>query len=127
MAHDPQMLKGVLGLLLLNLVGEQEDYGYSIVLRLQRRGFAALTEGTVYPALSRLESNGLLGSRLGRSSSGPARKYYTLTDAGRTELARGSRSWHALVAAVAQVLPPHEATHPRTPPLPDPGPQGESQ
>ena len=112
MSHDPQMLKGVLGLLLLNLVGEQEDYGYSIVLRLQGRGFAGLTEGTVYPALSRLESNGFLGSRLVRSSSGPARKYYTLTDAGRTELARGSRAWHSLVAAVAQVLPPWPTRRP---------------
>lgn len=104
MAHDPQMLRGVLSLLLLNLVAEQEDYGYSLVVRLQDRGFDGLGEGTVYPALSRLEGNGLLGSRLVRSSSGPARKYYTLTDAGRAELVRGSHAWRSLVDSVQRVL-----------------------
>lgn len=103
--HDPQMLKGVLSLLLLHLVSEQEDYGYSIVVRLQRQGFEDLTEGSVYPALSRLESNGLLHSRLVRSASGPARKYYATTAAGNAELGRSRAAWEALVGAVRQVLP----------------------
>ena len=104
-AHESQMLKGVLTLLLLQLVGEQEDYGYSIVVRLQQQGFEDLTEGSVYPALSRLEANGLLGSRLVRSASGPARKYYTVTRAGRAELAAGIESWDAMVLAVGRILP----------------------
>jgi PadR family transcriptional regulator PadR len=99
------MLKGVLSLLLLHLVTEREDYGYSIVVRLQHQGFEDLTEGSVYPALSRLEANGLLGSRLVRSASGPARKYYAPTAAGDAELRRCRAAWEALVGAVRQVLP----------------------
>jgi PadR family transcriptional regulator, regulatory protein PadR len=102
--HDPQMLKGVLSLLLLGLCAEQEDYGYSIVVRLQQHGFPELAEGTVYPALSRLESQGHLSARLVRSSSGPARKYYRTTATGRSEHARALAAWHSLVAAVTTAI-----------------------
>lgn len=103
-AHDPQMLKGVLSLLLLHLVAEQEDYGYSLVVRLRADGFVDLAEGTVYPALSRLESHGLLSSRLQQSAAGPARKYYGLTDSGRAALTTGLDAWSSLVSSVAAVL-----------------------
>src|ERR671917_543156 len=98
------MLKGVLGLLLLHLLAVQEDYGYALVVRLQEQGFADLSEGTVYPALTRLESQGLLEARLVRSASGPARKYYRTTDAGLAEMARAGDAWHELSAAVARVV-----------------------
>lgn len=101
--HDPQMLKGVLGLLLLHLVAECEDYGYSLVVRLRDEGFTGLAEGTVYPALTRLESQGLLESRLQKSAAGPARKYYALTAAGATALSAGFESWRSLVASVERV------------------------
>jgi PadR family transcriptional regulator PadR len=104
MAHDPQMLKGVLSLLLLRLLGDQEDYGYALVVRLREAGFADLTEGSVYPALSRLESAGLLDSRLVRSDSGPARKYYVLTATGQTESTRALDAWATLSANVDHVL-----------------------
>lgn len=104
-AHDPQMLKGVLSLLLLELCAQQEDYGYALVVRLQELGFPELAEGTVYPALSRLESQGLLEARLVRSASGPARKYYTPTTAGADQLVRARQAWDGLVAAVASVRP----------------------
>lgn len=97
------MLKGVLSLLLLELCSRQEDYGYALVLRLQQLGFPELAEGTVYPALSRLEAQGLLQARLVRSTSGPARKYYTPTVSGAAELVRAAQAWDALVAAVASV------------------------
>jgi PadR family transcriptional regulator PadR len=123
--HDPQMLKGALGLLLLQLLSTQEDYGYSIVVRLQDHGFSELSEGTVYPALTRLESQGLLEGRLVRSSSGPARKYYRPTAAGRRELERAGRLWHRLVAAVAAIVPAPTGlpTVPdaELPSVPDPG------
>jgi PadR family transcriptional regulator, regulatory protein PadR len=102
--HDPQMLKGVLALLLLTLCKDQEDYGYSIVLRLQQAGFHDVAEGTVYPALLRLESKGYLEAHLVRSSFGPARKYYRTTDDGRSEIARMHRSWVSLTRAVDAVL-----------------------
>lgn len=103
-AHDPQMLKGVLPLLLLRLVADAEDYGYSVVLRLQELGLGDLNEGTVYPALSRLESRGLLGSRLVPSAAGPARKYYEITPAGAEELTRGVTAWESLAGTVHSVL-----------------------
>jgi PadR family transcriptional regulator PadR len=102
--HDPQMLKGVLGLLLLHLLAVREDYGYALVVRLQEQGFAGLAEGTVYPALTRLESQGLLAARLVRSASGPARKYYRLTDAGLAEMTRAGQAWDELASAVARVV-----------------------
>ena len=103
--HDPQMLKGALGLLLLQLLSDQEDYGYAVVVRLQENGFHDLAEGTVYPALARLESQGLLEARLVRSSSGPARKYYRPTPAGLTERDQAGQRWHRLVTAVAGIVP----------------------
>jgi PadR family transcriptional regulator, regulatory protein PadR len=122
--HDPQMLKGVLGLLLLYLLSAQEDYGYSLVVRLQDQGFSGLSEGTVYPALTRLEASGLLEAQLVRSSSGPARKYYRPTDAGLAELQQSADKWHRLVATVARIVPSDgllvEATQP-SPVNPHPG------
>jgi PadR family transcriptional regulator, regulatory protein PadR len=102
-AHDPQMLKGVLSLLLLQLCTAQQDYGYSLVVRLQQLGFADLAEGTVYPALSRLESQGFLEARLVRSASGPARKYYGVTVSGAAELHRAHLAWASLVSSVSMV------------------------
>lgn len=99
------MLKGVLGLLLLRLLAADEGYGYAIVTRLREAGFEELAEGTVYPALTRLEGAGLLESYLVRSSSGPARKYYRATDAGRAELRHREAAWSELVSSVARVRP----------------------
>lgn len=86
------------------------------MLRLHGLGLTELTEGTVYPALSRLESRGLLGSRLVPSASGPARKYYELTPAGLEELVRGVSAWTSLAETVHSVLSPASfpATSPRS-------------
>lgn len=108
MPHDPQMLKGVLALLLLAILREGENYGYGIVTRLRESGFRDLSEGTVYPALTRLEAAGDLSSRLVKSASGPARKYYRTTDQGRAALARRRADWRDLSAAVAMVITEEE-------------------
>lgn len=102
--HDPQLLKGVLGLLLLRLLDEQEDYGYALVVRLRDHGFDDVAEGSVYPALTRMERHGLLTARLVPSTSGPARKYYRVTDAGAAELGRAANAWSDLVDTVAKAL-----------------------
>lgn len=106
------MLKGVLGMLLLRLLDAEESYGYAVVVRLRGAGIAGLAEGTVYPALTRLESAGHLESRLVRSTSGPARKYYRTTPAGREALATREQSWHLLRTAVDRVgvVPDREVT-----------------
>jgi PadR family transcriptional regulator, regulatory protein PadR len=102
--HDPQLLKGVLSLLLLQLLAERESYGYEVVQRLHEIGLADILEGTVYPALTRLEREGRLTTRLVASNAGPARKYYRLTTAGYDALVQGRTSWSSFVEVVAAVL-----------------------
>lgn len=104
--HDTQTLKGILSMLLLRIVDQAEDYGYSIAVRLQELGFDDLTEGTVYPALNRLENKSLLSSHLVPSTSGPARKYYRTTPAGVDELGRAMTAWLALSENVERVISP---------------------
>jgi PadR family transcriptional regulator PadR len=102
--RDPQLLKGVLPMLVLAALGRGESYGYELVTRLQEAGLTDLGTGTLYPVLNRLEREGRVTSRLVASSAGPARKYYVPTDAGAAELARAARSWHRLSTTVARVL-----------------------
>ena len=109
--HNPQLLKGVLSLLLLRLLADQESYGYEVVQRLQAGGLVDVLEGTVYPALARLEREGRLASRLVASHAGPARKYYRPTAAGLRALEEGAVSWRSLVAVVDDLLDP-TAPHP---------------
>ena len=102
--HDPQLLKGVLSVLLLKLLAERESYGYEVVQRLHAIGLTDVLEGTVYPALSRLEREGRVVARLVSSSAGPARKYYRPTPAGYQALAEGAANWLSLTAVVGSVL-----------------------
>ena len=102
--HDPQLLKGVLSLLLLHLLAQRESYGYEVVQRLHAMGLTGILEGTVYPALTRLEREGRLTTRLVASTSGPARKYYRPTKAGYDALATGTSSWSALAEIVTGQL-----------------------
>lgn len=94
-----QVRKGVLELCILNALAGEERYGYDLVKTLVEIPGLGVTEGTIYPLLSRLRVAGLITSRLEESSAGPARKYYSLTREGRkamemmnehlTELNRG--------------------------------------
>ena len=78
-----QVKKGVLELCILNALAAEDCYGYDLVKTLVETHGLGVTEGTVYPLLSRLRVAGLIASRLEESSSGPARKYYSLTKDGR--------------------------------------------
>ncbi len=98
------MLKGALSLLLLHLLAEQESYGYEVVQRLRAEGLTDLTEGTVYPAMARLEREGWVSSRLLPSQSGPARKYYRPTAEGLAALAAGKQAWDAQAKIVTTIL-----------------------
>ena len=102
--HDPQLLKGVLGMLVLQVLSDEETYGYDLVTRLTSRGMAGISTGTVYPVLNRLEREGLLDSRLVASTSGPARKYYGVTARGTDALGAAIGGWEDLAAAVRSVL-----------------------
>jgi PadR family transcriptional regulator, regulatory protein PadR len=102
--HDPQLLKGVLGLILLRLLAEGESYGYELVTRVHEFGLVEVADGSIYPALTRLEREGHLASRLVASTSGPARKYYRLSESGRDALKSGTRAWLSLAELVTPLL-----------------------
>lgn len=103
-AQDTQLLKGVLPVLLLHLLAERESYGYEVVQRLHAAGLVGVLEGTVYPALSRLEREGRVAARLVASNAGPARKYYRPTAAGYDALENGTGAWLSFVEVVSARL-----------------------
>lgn len=103
-SHDSQLLKGVLGLVLLRLLAEQESYGYELVTRVHDIGLVDVPEGSVYPALSRLEREGQVTSRLVPSTSGPARKYYAPSIKGYRYLNHAEAAWNSLTSSVAALL-----------------------
>ncbi|MDB6109071.1 MAG: PadR family transcriptional regulator [Pedosphaera sp.] len=82
-----QVRKGLLELCILNALAEKERYGYELVKTLVEIQGMGVTEGTLYPLLSRLRVQGLISSRLEESSEGPARKYYALTKEGMKTMA----------------------------------------
>ncbi|MFQ4148796.1 PadR family transcriptional regulator [Arthrobacter sp. LAPM80] len=99
--HDPQLLRGLLPMLILVLLRERESYGYDLVERLRMLGLVDLATGAVYPVLSRFERDGWLTSHTRASASGPARKYYALTATGEQARLDSARKWRD-VAAVAE-------------------------
>ncbi len=103
-----EILKGHLDALLLAVVAEGPVHGYAVVERLRARsgGRFDLPEGTVYPALHRLESDSLLQSRW-IVVGGRKRRQYELTNRGRAELGERSEQWRGFSAAVEQVLGAH--------------------
>jgi len=88
-----EMLKGTLEGCVLEIIGGEEVYGYAITRRLNELGFVDVIEGTVYTILLRLERRGLVHVTKRPSEVGPPRKFYTLSDAGREELATFWAKW----------------------------------
>ena len=99
-----RLLRGFLEPCLLSLLAEHADYGLSLVQRLAAAGLDEVPGGTLYPALMRMEKRGLVAVSWRPSTSGPARKYYELTSAGRAELAGRREEWRAFRAAFSAVL-----------------------
>ena len=102
--RDPQWLRGVLPLLVLAILDRGECYGYDLARQLKDAGLGDVKGGTLYPILSRLERDSLVAVRWSEQSSGPARKYYRLTAAGRTQRREGSAAWLAFVDRATNVL-----------------------
>jgi PadR family transcriptional regulator PadR len=90
---------GLVGLVLLAVLSQAEEdlYGYQIAKRLQHLsdGSSPVKQGALYPVLRQLSANGLLASRIVPSYSGPPRRYYRITEAGRRTLAEWRDIWHA--------------------------------
>lgn len=106
-----QLKKGVLGLCVLALLNRADSYAYEIASRLSDA--IDMGEGTIYPLMRRMQSEGLVETYLVESSAGPSRKYYRLTDAGRGALDAQSGEWSAFTKAVDAIVANDGATAPR--------------
>lgn len=106
MVQKLDMRKGSTTILVLSILSEKPMYGYQISKELSARsgGVFEFKEGTLYPALHRMEKDGLLFSYWEVVREGPSRKYYTITEKGSDTLARKSKDWSALAHALLRVL-----------------------
>ena len=95
-----QLRKGLLELGILNSLRGRSLYGYDIVKRLRGIEGLVISEGTIYPLLSRLRREGLVRTTIAESTAGPPRKYYQLTPEGEQMRATMARSWQAIVEGV---------------------------
>jgi DNA-binding PadR family transcriptional regulator len=102
---DSQFPGSPVEMLILEVVGQGPTYGYEITQTVAEssKGYFDLKEGSLYPALHRLERQNLLRA-FWQEADGRRRKYYDLTDAGRAELAARKRSWLSFAAGVNGVL-----------------------
>jgi transcriptional regulator len=101
-----EFLRGTLDVLILKALIWGPLHGYAITNLIRRQSDDALVleEGTLYPALWRLESKGLLASEWGLSENNRKAKFYSLTTPGRRHLGDEVKTWEAYAAAVAKVL-----------------------
>src|SRR4051794_11762126 len=86
----------------LAMLARQDGYAYDIASRLAHD--IGMGEGTIYPLMRRMQTDGLVKTYLEESSSGPPRKYYQLTRAGHAALAAQQAEWNVFVASVAKVM-----------------------
>ena len=105
MDHNSQLLKGVLDMCLLSLIADEPSYGYEMAAKLKVRGLQLVSDGSIYPTLSRLQKAGLVeGYFVEADGSGPPRKYYRIVESGRERLDEWSGEWKNLSAGVTAIL-----------------------
>jgi PadR family transcriptional regulator PadR len=106
MAPKSDLLQGTLDLLILKTLVGGPMHGWGISLRIQQVSQEVLqvNQGSLYPALHRLEQQGLIAAEWGNSENNRQAKFYELTKSGRTQLADETRNWERLSTAVARVL-----------------------
>ena len=101
-AIEIQLKKGALELCVLALLSQHDNYAYEIASRLADS--IGMGEGTIYPLMRRLQSDGLVETYLVESPAGPPRKYYRLTTAGQASFAAQKVEWTAFSTAVNDIL-----------------------
>jgi len=101
-----EVLKGTLDMLILKVVAMGPIHGYAISQRIQQisRDFFQVQEGSLYPALYRLEDRGLLQAKWEETETGREAKFYSLTRAGRKRLSAEMVNWERMSEAVALIL-----------------------
>ena len=111
MAHKSDVLQGTLDLMVLKTLETMGSlHGYGIALRLQQVSgdVLQLNQGTLYPALLRLEQRGWIASKWGTSDNNRRARFYSLTRAGRRQLDREAEDWHRMASIMARLLNPTE-------------------
>src|SRR5678815_347083 len=106
MTDQAGLLPGTLDLLILKAVSLGRLHGYGVLLRIEQitRGALLIQQGALYPALYRLEHQGLISSEWGTSDNNRKAKYYRLTISGRRRLGEETASWNRLAAAMGFAL-----------------------
>jgi PadR family transcriptional regulator, regulatory protein PadR len=101
-----ELLKGTLDMLILKTLTVQPMHGYAIAQHIERLsgGVFAIEQGSLYPALERLQTRGLLTSKWGASPTGRRARYYTITAAGRRRLGEKVSSFDRVLAAIEAVM-----------------------
>jgi len=104
--QDADLLQGTLDLMILKTVAMGPIHGYGISLRIQQvtKDVLRVRQGSLYPALYRLEQRGWIAYEWGASDNGRRAKYYRLTQKGKKQLTDETESWERLSAAVNQIL-----------------------
>lgn len=105
-SEKSDLLQGTLDLLILKTVARGRSHGWGISQRIQESSEDVLqiNQGSLYPALHRLERQGWIRAEWGQSENNRRAKFYQLTPAGRRQLKKETASWHRLAAAVHRVL-----------------------
>ena len=108
MKQGRELLKGSTEHLILSLIGQERMYGYKLIKEMNKRsgGYFQFKEGTLYPALHRLEKEGLIEGKWERLSSGQERRYYYITPPGQRALNRKMAEWRSFSAAVNLIVEP---------------------
>ena len=101
-ANEIQMKRGVLELCVLAHLAAADNYAYEIATFLARE--IGMGEGTIYPLMRRMQSDGLLDDYLVESPSGPPRRYYRLTRAGRARLSAQRETWDEFSRAIDRIV-----------------------
>jgi transcriptional regulator len=106
MAPKTDLLQGTLDLLILRTLSAGPKHGWGIAMTIQQVSQEVLqvNQGSLYPALHRLEQQGLIEAEWGSSENNRQAKFYQLTRAGRRQLAEETRVWERLSGAVARIL-----------------------
>ena len=105
-APKSDLPQGTLDLLILKAVAVEPVHGYAVAQRLEQvsRGVVQVPEGSLYPALHRLENRGFLAADWKKTDTGREAKFYKLTRKGRKQLETEAASWQRLIEAVALIL-----------------------
>jgi PadR family transcriptional regulator len=99
-----QWLRGVLDLCVLALLCHGESYGYQLSQALKAAGFGQVQGGTLYPVLLRLEKSGQVTAHWRQGDSGPARKYYRISETGRRTVTAAAEDWRNFAGGVGSIL-----------------------